>query len=563
MAAPSLPCANCRPDGINCQNPGKSACANCRLVVYCSSECQKVHWPIHKIDCKSSLNKKSWEPEWIVQNRAPTFRNDDPITHFGGVKYLWGNVTTLDVLKLDANEGEEYGGSLSLLFAASGDMRNVVKTIAQLPQGWDKPIAITINDREFDIVARNAIMLLVALAVDDKDEAIDCIIHIWYSSFIRKSDLNILEQQVRPLIQAVCDKIKNKPTSRVLRKSWTFGTRSFQLTLSKSRWYQMLSFLAVPTDLTLKQAGKIRKAVTLAKSQIDYRHRHYLFIPPAHRVAQQRFKEDGILQSFGAGRSKFTVPSPTFFHCTGNWPMPDGACPLDGWSLNEVEMASNGMATSDIFGKLFSYFCSVLKSFLTRISNLEFTFRLFQQDAVDLPKHLENASFDRIEVSNASDAAYLGIPRTIILMAPLLRPPTENPRATLITLFMNAITEHKIIEDDFADLRTPSPTMERLFKYLPVTRLPLSDHDSLTTKQTFGIDLVRNYDYIVDRFANRLQFNRYPECMQAELKDQNTIIERWLTKPKLQLGQDGAQEEFYRLLASATGKEFYLEWKRV
>lgn len=32
MAAPSLPCANCRPDGTDCQNIGKSTCANYRLV---------------------------------------------------------------------------------------------------------------------------------------------------------------------------------------------------------------------------------------------------------------------------------------------------------------------------------------------------------------------------------------------------------------------------------------------------------------------------------------------------------------------------------------------------
>ncbi|RYC81425.1 hypothetical protein BFJ63_vAg15681 [Fusarium oxysporum f. sp. narcissi] len=43
MATPSLPCASCSSDGTSCQNIGKSSCANCRLIVYCGSECQKAH----------------------------------------------------------------------------------------------------------------------------------------------------------------------------------------------------------------------------------------------------------------------------------------------------------------------------------------------------------------------------------------------------------------------------------------------------------------------------------------------------------------------------------------
>lgn len=38
---------------------------------------------------------------------------------FGGKKFLWGNIPALDVLQLGLNEGDDYEGQLSLLFAGA------------------------------------------------------------------------------------------------------------------------------------------------------------------------------------------------------------------------------------------------------------------------------------------------------------------------------------------------------------------------------------------------------------------------------------------------------------
>lgn len=45
----SSDCAN-----PSCSNKGKSKCSACSSVSYCSAECQKQHWPLHKADCKAA-----------------------------------------------------------------------------------------------------------------------------------------------------------------------------------------------------------------------------------------------------------------------------------------------------------------------------------------------------------------------------------------------------------------------------------------------------------------------------------------------------------------------------
>lgn len=92
------------------------------------------------------------------------------------------------------------------------------------------------NDRDVDIVARNAILLLIALVLEDMDEAVECIIHVWYSALIRKSDLDILQTRVRPLVKRVCDSkvFEGKPPNKPFAVDWQSGQRSLRLVLEKT-----------------------------------------------------------------------------------------------------------------------------------------------------------------------------------------------------------------------------------------------------------------------------------------------------------------------------------------
>jgi hypothetical protein len=66
------------------------------------------------------------------------------------------------------------------------------------------------------------------------------------------------------------------------------------------------------------------------------------------------------------------------------------------------------------------------------------------------------------------------------------------------------------------------------------------------------------------RIARKLEFNKFPAFMKVGIKGQHTIIDKWPFRLKLKPGQQGAQQEFDRMMGTGVnGKEFYLEWKRV
>jgi hypothetical protein len=166
------------------------------------------------------------------------------------------------------------------------------------------------NDRDFDIVAHNLILLLVALVVQNSDEAIDCIIHLWYSALVRESDIDILNIQIRPLNQDICEKVKNKSPNTLLGKTWTFGTRSLRIVLEQSSWNRLLSFFDKPAGLTAEKAYKIRADDTLAHSRRDYRDRYMIYLPFSQRAPFHKFRQDGLLLPFGFPRHEFKERNP-------------------------------------------------------------------------------------------------------------------------------------------------------------------------------------------------------------------------------------------------------------
>jgi hypothetical protein len=135
-------------------------------------------------------------------------------------------------------------------------------------------------------------------------------IHVWYSAFLRESDMAILRDRVRPMIEDVCRKIQDKPSTTLLGKTWSFSQHSCRIELTKETWRHVLLYLDNIQGLSAERANHRRSAVTLAPERVDFRDRHMLALSPGHRICKQRFREDGLLLPFGTSRLEFNNPNP-------------------------------------------------------------------------------------------------------------------------------------------------------------------------------------------------------------------------------------------------------------
>lgn len=177
------------------------------------------------------------------------------------------------------------------------------------------------NDREFEVVARNAILLLYVLVtfgnrtIDDEatiPQLANSMIHIWYSAFIPPDLLLELKASLQVLVADVCGKIKDKKPETVLGKTWSFRMgQSFRLILTKTQWLRFNEYWKIPDQLSRQQAAAVRATVVLAPERKDCRDRwHFKEHSPFTRVANEHFRQHGVLLPDGHAKTSFSAPNP-------------------------------------------------------------------------------------------------------------------------------------------------------------------------------------------------------------------------------------------------------------
>jgi hypothetical protein len=234
-----------------------------------------------------------------------------PMKQFGAQIYLWGNMPAIDILNLKDNEGEAgiIEQDVALLFAASGDLRNVVKTISALPETYKGECSVVINDMQTIIVVRNVIMLLIAFNFDT-EVAVPMMIHVWYSATLPRSIIDALQSKILVLIEDVCNKIKDKPIGSIHAKTFVSKRSKLRVVLKKEEWLELAKHLTVPKTLTLPESQEIRRRITLAPERIDYRDRARLLWSGALREVDNHFRSEGILLPYGCSVDAFDTPNP-------------------------------------------------------------------------------------------------------------------------------------------------------------------------------------------------------------------------------------------------------------
>ena len=147
--------------GCGKEKTGLKPCGSCRQAWYCDKECQKKSWPTHKTYCQQ-VTKETSE----LAHRMK-FRFDfDEFMHFygiGNVLYYWGNIPATDLINLPLNEGCDYSEPLSVLACGVGDPRNVVLSLAQLPESYREELTFVLNDICACTLARTVLILYMLL----------------------------------------------------------------------------------------------------------------------------------------------------------------------------------------------------------------------------------------------------------------------------------------------------------------------------------------------------------------------------------------------------------------
>lgn len=249
-------------------------------------------------------------PTWHHESRPPQHHLTRPPAEFSLKRYLWGNIPALDVLNLADNEGEDSRKrDFDLLFPASGDLRNVIMTILGLPQQYQGSCCVTINDKDFQVVARNIIILLIAHRLDP-DTAVPLIIHIWYSAFIPAVMLQILQSIILPMIAPVIDDMKDKADGSLHWAMFKFRNRELRLTLTKEQWMLLPTYFKVPEGLSREEAQKIRHRRNFAPEMLDFCERKFMMWTPAVRQDEMYFRKTGILLPQSASQVGIDTPNP-------------------------------------------------------------------------------------------------------------------------------------------------------------------------------------------------------------------------------------------------------------
>lgn len=230
-----------------------------------------------------------------------------PSESFGHLRFLYGNVAAYDVLSLAHNEGITHSKDLNLCFAATGDLRNIIKSIIGIPDDYNGTCLCIVNDKDQLVVARNVVMLLTSL-IFPPIIAAELILHIWYSARLTPKMLQDVKDRVRPLIAEVVKKIEQKKNDVLLSKTWTFGTRVLSLRLYKQQWSSILRLF--DGEQPVSKSEEERKYVMLNETRVDYRERRLFMLSPSRRACSFKMRETGMLLPFGSCLDGYNCSNP-------------------------------------------------------------------------------------------------------------------------------------------------------------------------------------------------------------------------------------------------------------
>ncbi|EKM51316.1 uncharacterized protein PHACADRAFT_151996 [Phanerochaete carnosa HHB-10118-sp] len=411
----SAPCAYANPAKADeCPNPGSQVCSSCRLVKYCSK--------VRTWYCKANIRSEQWQPAWIEEGRPPTFVSGIPRKH-----PLSQGLPLYDPLHMIPP---------LIRVSASGDLRNVVKTVNCMPRDYTDKLTIVMNDRDNYVTLRNILMLQILAKIPNKRKAADLALHLWYSAFVPV----MYHTEILPIAVELATGTELMHTQ--------LGPNAVLDADINQDLRMLCGMLAIsPKAYGMGDAANELGRVRFDPDRTDLRHRQWARCEPSHRLTLLEYNRFGIVLPFGAHDAHFNSPNRFLFSPRGEWLQSDGANPLNCWNIEEVIESgkAHGTTREDLYGCLYYHVASQLQTFAERLAHMNISIKIANTDTIDLATSIrrgdlvrigipEEMRFDRIDVSNLVDQDYLGIPSILDAWGGFLK---RRDDATIVGHFMN------------------------------------------------------------------------------------------------------------------------------
>ena len=187
---------------------------------------------------------------------------------------------------------------------ASGDIRNLVRTVNSLPDDYSGKCDILFNDRDPIVVNRNFIFLYTLLnPIAPIPGAAELVLHLMYSAALSPQAYSQLCICASMVLGSSLDDEKPLADEHFSVR----GRGGLHVVFEQD---VLKEFLKMPlSNYRLEDAIKNMRSAMFHPSRVDYRDRHLAGLKPAHRVAWNHHRQTGVLAPFSAKTSHLTEPN--------------------------------------------------------------------------------------------------------------------------------------------------------------------------------------------------------------------------------------------------------------
>jgi hypothetical protein len=197
-------------------------------------------------------------------------------------------------------------------FEVEGDIRHGIQTVARLPDWFAGTVTFTVSNSSMDMTARNIFLTMLAFLVPDKEEAVDAMIHLWYSAYLKPCHVRLLMERIRPFIADAARIVASRPQEAIFTRSLIEDDRGVRISLTAAQWVQLLHYFdfAEEDGDDESRSATARNEVVASETFNDERDLILLRNSAHTRVGIMKFREQGILQPFSHTGREFTIPNP-------------------------------------------------------------------------------------------------------------------------------------------------------------------------------------------------------------------------------------------------------------